>query len=94
MHSLCLQAKTADLVTRVEQYELKTQALQDQKADLIGRNKMLLELLQERDNQIAELQAGRGMRPAHTLAAQPGVGSAAGVSKQVRGHSGMDGGQE
>ena len=89
MHSPYLQAKTADLVTRVEQYEVKTQALQDQKADLIGRNKMLLELLQERDNQIAEFQAGRGVRPA-----QPGVGSAAGVSKQVRGHSGMDGGQE
>ena len=82
---MCLQAKTADLVTRVEHYQVKTQALQDQKADLIGRNKMLLELLQERDTQIAELQAGRGTRPAHTLTAHPAVRFAAGVWKHVTG---------
>eukprot|EP00897_Mesotaenium_endlicherianum_P009392 jgi/Mesen1/8481/ME000048S07948 len=50
------QAKTADLINKVQQLKEENRVLLEERADLQGRNNMLLQLLQHRDQQVARSQ--------------------------------------
>lgn len=65
------KAKTADLEIKVQELREENRALLQERTDLLGRNSVLLQLLEQRDKQIADVQAKANLEPLRSSSLPP-----------------------